>query len=84
MDRYIERVVHRKRRTNLQVILRKHGINQNELAQEADMENWVISKLCTGQKGDIMLSTAMRICNALNNILGVEEMKYNLHDIFGE
>lgn len=84
MERYQERIVNRKRRTNLQVILRKEGIKQNQLAQEADMEVYMISQICTGRKNDMLLSSAMRICNALNDILGEDKMKYNLHDIFSE
>lgn len=84
MEGYKERMVSRKRRTNLRVILKKHNIKQQYLAQESDMENCQISGLCTGKKDDIMLSSAKRICNAINNILGEEEMKYNLHDVFGD
>jgi len=84
MERYKERIVHRKRKTNLHYILRKNGIKQCELAQEADVDNWIVSKLCTGQKAEIEMGTAKRICNALNNILGVDEMRYTLHDLFNE
>lgn len=84
MERYIERIVGRKRRTNLKVVLRRHGIKQYELAQAADMDTWLISAVCTGRKIDMKLSTAMRICNALNDILESDKMMYNLHDLFGE
>lgn len=82
MDRYEEKLIDGKRNTNLKGILRKHNLKQYELAQEADMDTWLISEVCTGNKTDMMLSTAMRICNALNNLLETDEMKYNLHDIF--
>lgn len=81
MIRYIE---NNKWKTNLQEVLKRHGIKQYELAQESDMDTWLISEVCTGKKKDIMLSTAMRICDALNDLLIKEEIEYNLHDIFGE
>lgn len=84
IDRYKERVVGRKRRTNLQTILYKHKIKQYELAQEAEIDNSDISKVCLGKTTDIMLSTAMRICNALNNLLNSDKMTYTIHDIFND
>ena len=83
--RYFERIVNKSRRTNLQVILRKHKIKQYELAQETEMDAAMISRICSGKKSDILLSTAMRICNALNDFVeerDEKEMKYNLHDVF--
>lgn len=85
VERYFERIVNKKRRTNLQVILRRHSIKQCELAQETEIDAAMISRICSGKKSDIMLSTAMRICNAINDFTeeeGEKTMKYNLHDVF--
>ena len=71
-----------KRKTNLQAILRKHGIKQCELAQETEIDGGMISRICNGRKSGITLNTAMRICNAINDFLEVEKMQYTLHDIF--
>ena len=84
MNRYEIRVNSEKRETNLLAILKRHNIKQYELAQEADMERWQISKLCTGRHNDMLISTSKRICNALNDIIDDDTIFYNLHDVFGD
>jgi len=84
MERYEIRLTRDKRSTNLQTILRRHSIKQNLLAQEADMENWQVSEMCTGRANDMLLSTAKRLCNALNDLIINENIEYTIHDIFGD
>jgi DNA-binding Xre family transcriptional regulator len=84
MERYEIRVTRDKRRTNLQVILRRHSIRQNALAEEADMENWQVSEMCTGRANDMLLSTSKRLCNALNDLILEDNIQYTIHDIFGD
>lgn len=63
---YKIRFVPELRETKLKKLLKKKGIKQYQLAVLAGMCEWQISNLCNGKQVDILLSTAMRICNALN------------------
>lgn len=84
MSTYQIRVDKEKRNTNIKTILQRHNIKQYVLAQEADMEDWQISKLCTGQHTDMLLSTSKRVCNAINDIIDDPNITYTLHDVFGD
>jgi len=53
-------------RTKLEFIIMKRGIMQKDLAVMADVEKYQISQICSGQKKNIMLDTAKKICKALN------------------
>jgi transcriptional regulator with XRE-family HTH domain len=64
-----------KRITNLKIILKKKKISQTELAKLSDLEIYQVSNIVSGKQKDILLSTAKRICNALN---------ISLNDAFGE
>jgi transcriptional regulator with XRE-family HTH domain len=65
-QKYLVRKIRKKRRTNLMLILRGKKITQKKLAEMADMEVYQISKIATGMQKDLLMSTAKRICNALN------------------
>lgn len=65
-QKYLVRKIRKKRRTNLMLILRDKKITQKKLAEMADMEVYQISKIATGMQKDLLMSTAKRICNALN------------------
>ena len=83
-NRYLIRVTRDKRKTSLKEILRRHKINQCELADASDTEYWQISEMCTGKYNDMLLSTSKRICNALNDIINDEHIYYSIHDVFGD
>lgn len=70
--------------THLKAILNRHSIKQKDLANEADMENWQVSEMCTGRANDMLLSTAKRLCNALNDLIIEENVQYTIHDILGD
>ena len=53
-------------RTKLEFILMSRGIMQKDLAVMANVEKYQISQICSGQKTNIMLDTAKKICRALN------------------
>jgi len=54
------------RRTKLKQMIQKRGMKQYQLAKLADMQIYQVSQLASGKQTDLMLSTAGRICNALN------------------
>jgi DNA-binding Xre family transcriptional regulator len=84
MIQYEIRVTRDRRATNLQAILKNHAIKQRKLAEAADMENWQISEMCTGRCNDMYMSTAKRLCNALNELVKGSGTQYTLHDVFGD
>jgi transcriptional regulator with XRE-family HTH domain len=62
----IRKIKGRIRRTNLRIILREKGITISELAKITDLEISQVSNICSGKQKDMKLSTAKKICNALN------------------
>lgn len=64
--KYKVRLLPERRVTKLKKLLTEKGISQIQLARKTGMPKCQISKLCTGEQVDILLSTALRICNALN------------------
>lgn len=64
--KYKVRLLPEHRVTKLKKLLRARHLSQIQLAQLTGMPKCQISKLCTGEQVDILLSTALRICNALN------------------
>jgi len=59
----------------LRVILRQNKITQTQLAQMADLEIYQVSNIVSGKHKDMLMSTAKKICNALN---------ISLDEAFGE
>jgi len=82
--RYIIRGTRDKRRTFLRDILKIHGIKQCDLADSSDLEKWQISEMCTGRCNDMLLSTAKRLCNGLNELTEKDNIQYTIHDILGD
>lgn len=64
--KYKIRKIRKKRRTNLKIILRQKKITQTKLAELADLEIYQVSNIVTGKQKDFLMSTAKKICNALN------------------
>ncbi len=62
----IRKIKKKRSRTNLRVILRERKITQTELAEMAGLEVYQISNIVTGKQKDLLMSTAKKICNALN------------------
>jgi DNA-binding Xre family transcriptional regulator len=52
-------------RTRLQHILNERGVMQKDVAEWANIEKYQMSQICSGQKTNIMLDTAKKICRAL-------------------
>jgi DNA-binding Xre family transcriptional regulator len=59
----------------LKSILIERKITQTKLAEMANLEIGQVSNLCSGLQSDCLMSTAKRICNAL---------EVRLEDIFGD
>ena len=55
-----------RRITRLQEIIDEVNMTQKHLAELADLEKYQVSKLCTGEQVDYLMSTAKKICNVLN------------------
>jgi putative transcriptional regulator len=53
-------------RVKLKTILKQRNITQTELAKMTDLEIYQVSKICSGKLNDMLLSTALKICNALD------------------
>ena len=64
--KYKIRKIRKKRRTNLKIILRQKKITQTKLAELSDLEIYQVSNIVTGKQKDLLMSTAKKICNALN------------------
>jgi DNA-binding Xre family transcriptional regulator len=82
--RYIIRGTKDKRRTHLRDILRQHSLKQYQLAEASQLELWQISEMCTGKRNDMLLTTAKRLCNGLNDLVEKDNIHYTIHDIFGD
>jgi len=52
--------------TNLRRILRELKLKQAEFAELAELQPYLISQLCTGKRPHMRISTAKKVCNALN------------------
>ncbi len=61
--------------TNLKVILTQDKITQTKLAEMADLEIYQVSNIASGKQKDLLLSTAKKICVALNR---------SLDEVFGD
>lgn len=73
--KYKIRKIRKKRRTNLRVIIKQKRITQTQLAQLSDLEIYQVSNIVSGKQKDMLMSTAKKICNALN---------VSLDEAFGE
>lgn len=65
-ERYKVRKIKKKRRTDLLVLMRDRKISQTLLALLSDLETHQIQNIVTGQQKDLLMSTAKKICNALD------------------
>jgi DNA-binding Xre family transcriptional regulator len=52
--------------TNLKLILETKRMSQKKLAELSDLETYQISNIVNGKAPNIYLTTAKKICNALN------------------
>ena len=52
--------------TKLKQILTDRSMTQTELCNKTGIEHYSISLICSNKKKDMLLSTAKKICNALN------------------
>ena len=82
--RYIIRGTRDKRRTHLRDILNMHKLKQYELANASELETWQISEMCTGKRNDMLITTAKRLCNGLNDLVEKDNVQYTIHYIFGD
>ncbi len=64
--KYIIRSVPEKRETSLAIICKKKGITQAKLARGANLANDQACDIWNGIQKDMLLSTAMKICNFVN------------------
>lgn len=61
--------------TRLKKVLNDKKITQKELAKISEVAEYKISQLCAGKSKDLFMSTARRICTAL---------ECSLDDAFGD
>ena len=55
--------------TKLRACITERGLTQEQVAKLSNVEIYQISKLASGVSRDCLLSTAKKICNALNKTL---------------
>ena len=61
--------------TKLRQILKARSMTQKELSEKAGIECYQVSLICSNHNKDILLSTAKKICNALD---------CSLDEVFGD
>lgn len=65
-ERYKIRKIRLKRRTNLLVLMRERKVSKTLLALLTGLEITQVQNISTGMQKDLLMSTAMKICNALD------------------
>ena len=71
-------------RSNLKILLNERRMEQKHLAKLADLEKYQVSNYVNGKYDDMLLSTAVKICYALNCSLNeafgdkIKEMKHQI------
>ncbi len=66
IPRYKIRKLGQKRRTEIRCILRMRKITITKLAEMSGLLPHQVSDICSGKQKDMLLSTAKKICNALD------------------
>ena len=54
------------KRSNLKMMLHDRKMQQKDLAKLANLETYQVIEYVNGKRDDMLLSTALKICNALN------------------
>lgn len=64
-----------QRQTRLKEFLKSKGMTQKELSEKSDIGEYKISLLCQGKSTNLHLTTAKKICDAL---------ECSLDEVFGD